>query len=314
MGERGSGRHLIAIALLLLISIVVTAFLVEGVNGSNKLENGIQAPIKPNVWIELERDYIEINVDTSSDDFHYVRGTIHCEIPLAAPPGYQVKVVMYSNFVGSYGFIFHRNLQQQEFQEVIPVSKGTSADAPTYRNYDGHWETESPKDNGPIEGVVCEIWALPFGEVHFPQVVGDLLVREDKWIKFEVPIENYGNCLAQITLSVEAEDGIEVDIVQPTIGIEQKLSDGFLVRVKVGSNAADTGNIRMTAVSSVQGTHMRDVYTIEYEKDNRVIGPFTAPMIIIFLSTFSLIVIVTLIIIFWRIRVSIKKETSIPYQ
>jgi uncharacterized protein YuzE len=291
---------------ILLFLLILTTFPYANGETLYEREKGVKAPIEPTVWIELEEDVLMIDVDTETNDFNYIKGSVHCDIPKAAPPGYQVNAKIYVGNSVMFEFILHRSLPVMDFQVTLTISKSNSANVPRVYNFWGNWITESPRANGPISEVFCEVWALPFGEVHFSDI-GYILVKEGKWYDLEIPISNNGNCPAKITITIETENNVNIDISQATIDVPHKDVDQFKVRIKTGSGSPDQGDVKMTITSNIQGKNMKDVHTIQYEKDKRILGPFTAPWVIVFLSVFSSIILITLAVIFWQYRRSLNK-------
>jgi hypothetical protein len=299
-------NYYISILTFLSFILILTAFHPADGKMSNENENGIRGPLDPVVWIELDHEVIEIDVDIDLDRAHYVTGTVYCEIPLAAPPSYQVSVEI-SGTMFSFGVLFFRGYESQEFQGPVVISRSTSAYEPQYYSYWGTWKTENPQANGEVAEQMCKVWALPFGDVKIASV-GDLEIKENNWKEFDVPVENHGNCHADVTLDISSEEDLEIRITPGTMQISEKTFDTFSVRIKAGPDSPDEGQIKMTATSSVTGSNMKDVYVIYYQKDQRLIGPFTAPWVIGFLSSFSFIVLTTLAIIFWRHRRSLRTK------
>ncbi|MBN1540202.1 MAG: hypothetical protein JW939_08675 [Candidatus Thermoplasmatota archaeon] len=295
-------------AVLLLVPVLIAA---------NFYPGGVQAapiyPLDPDVWVEVEHDEYDVNVEPETSEMLHVHGWVHCKTPPAFPPG--ETVIVHVDIGGTtilndvFQYVFDRSTDVAEMNlEIVPIL-GASVELEILMRFIPNWYIDSIKRSGSGTEDQAVVHPLPYGAVHIrdPEKV-TFSVGENK--KIEVIVENNGNCEARVSMLIENEEGFRFAYPGLAFIIPERSFGIYPFYMEQTSGGGKEGKLHIKATSSVPGVLSSDEVDIEYETTGSIGNFFTGPIFLVSFLILAAIITAALVIILRRRQ---KKEVLRPH-
>jgi len=268
------------------------------------------APIDPEVWVEVEHDEYNLMVEPGKAQTTEVRGSVHCVLSPATPPGSEVEVslkILGGLYLSEYfQFRFDRSKDVENFLITIPEMTGASVDSSYLIRFYPEWSISSPQRHGAGEPTETHVNYLPYGCIRVREMEE---VRFDvgEWEEVEVLAENNGNCDTTLTISSDGERGIEVEFASNAIMVPEGTVGIFLVRLRQGSGGGKDGTIRFSVSSSVEGEQSTGETYLGYRTTGKVANFLSSGLLILFLMI-GIVTLLTAVLLVLRRSRGLKRK------
>lgn len=285
MGRR---RAFVSISLILLFLFIIIMDLIP------TDASGIAAPLAPldpDVWVEVDHEESNINVEPEVSEGFMVTAWVHCDVPPDLPPGefVTVKVDVIKTFVkvdimqtdvfpDLFIFDFDRKTDVAQMNFPFTELSGVSVEWEIKVIFQPKWSIKRPARNGVGSSNETIFHILPYGSVSV-KYVDRLKFDVGKMEYVEMIVENNGNCEAKISIQIEQEEGLEFLHPDLLFIIPERSFDVYQLGIKQPSGGGKEGKIHVRAVSSVPGRSSTYEFDIEYETKGKLEVFLTNPLV-----------------------------------
>jgi len=297
----------ILLVLFAVLFIDIFPYMASATSSNNIMENEADAPpppLDPDVWVEVEHEEYDINVEPEVTEWLLVKAWVHCDVPPDLPPGdfvtVKVDITGTYNYPNIFSFDFDRKIDMAQMNFYFTPPSGLSVERNIQIIYQPKWSMVRPARNGVGTSNETILHPLPYGSV-FVEYVIPLKFNVGKMVYLGMIVENNGNCEAKISIQIGQEEGLEFLYPDLILIIPEDSSDVYPLGIKQPSGRGKEGKIHVRAVSSVPGRSDTYEFDIEYETRGKVEVFLTNPLVSIsFLVLIA--VFITSVVLFVRRR------------
>jgi len=311
------GRRIVVMSATILFVLLAVLFtnifpnMASATIPNNLWENNAEAPLAPmdpDVWVEVENDDYDLNVEPGSAEPASIKAWVHCDVPPNLAPGEKVVVIV--DILGIYAvkdafiFEFDRTTDVAEMNLQVPPLTGISSEQEYLIRFVPRWSMDVPQRTGGGTSDETLIHPIPYGSVHVKEMD---VVRFDvgETVYIEIIVENNGNSEARVSMDIEDEEGMEFIYPDLLFLIPERSFGIYTLGVKQPSGGGKNGDIHVRAKSSVRGLLDSYEMDIEYETRGKVVVFLTNPYISI---SFLLLIAVFIASVVLLIRRRQKKR------
>ncbi len=267
--------------------------------------DGPSGLLPPEISIELDHDFKEVDVSPGSDGVVTFDGTVYCDMPPATPPGQECMVFLIADAGGWAvdsipAIAFSRTKTQERISIDVQVPPETSSSLENELEISAKWRYEPGIEQGYAEGTNAEIIITPYCNLTFTSEKPVMRAPVGEWAKFSLILKNEGNTDTNITLEVTVEDGVEYEIESNTIIIREQGEYEISLRAKQKSGLAGSNPISIKAKSPHEGQRNEVTFGIYLKTENSARALLGNPIFYIISSTLILVAIAVSIIVIKR--------------
>ncbi|MGA1866883.1 MAG: hypothetical protein ACMUFK_05385 [Thermoplasmatota archaeon] len=251
-------------------------------------------PMDPEVWVEVENDEYDMDVEPGTSGMLHIRGWVHCEVAAAYPPGETVQVT-----VDIGGTNYYTNVFQYDFDKTTDVAEmnldiapilGASVEHEILMRFIPNWVILPTGRTGGGTEDQTVVHPLPYGSVHIRDPEKAIFgVGEKK--RIDIIVENNGNSEAVIQMNIESVEGFEFTYPSLLFIIPERSFGVYPFFITQTSGSGKEGKLHIKATSSVPGVMASDEVDLEYETEGSIGQIITNPVFIVSLLVFIVVMI-----------------------